>query len=123
MHDGDAIPLVSVSTPMSEALVTMSAKGFGIVGVMDDQQHLVGVISDGDLRRNMHDGLLTQTAADVATSRPKVVAANILAAEALRVMHERQVLCLFVTELSADGRPTVPLGILHIHDCLRAGVA
>lgn len=122
MHDGESVPLVAGAAPMSEALVTMSAKGFGIVGVVDNTQQLVGVISDGDLRRNM-DGLLDRTAGDVATGEPKVVAADAMAADALRLMNERQVLCLFVTEADGAAPPARPVGILHIHDCLRAGVA
>lgn len=119
MHVGDAMPLVPESAPMSEALVTMSAKGFGVTGVVDEGGSFVGVISDGDIRRNM-DGLLTQTAGDVATRNPKVIAPAALAAEALQAMNAAAVLCLFVVE---DGKPPVAAGLLHIHDCLRAGVA
>ncbi len=122
MHAGDAVPLVMESAPMSEALLTMSAKGFGVTGVTDKGGALVGVISDGDIRRSM-DGLLERRAGDVATRDPKVMPPGALAADALRVMNERKVLCLFAVE-AADGADGMqPVGLLHIHDCLRAGVA
>ena len=122
MHAGDAVPLVMESAPMSEALLTMSAKGFGVTGVTDQGGALVGVISDGDIRRSM-DGLLEHRAGDVATRDPKVMPPDALAADALRVMNERKVLCLFAVE-AADGADGMqPVGLLHIHDCLRAGVA
>ena len=122
MHAGDAVPLVMESAPMSEALLTMSAKGFGVTGVTDQGGALVGVISDGDIRRSM-DGLLERRAGDVATRDPKVMPPGALAADALRVMNERKVLCLFAVE-AADGADGMqPVGLLHIHDCLRAGVA
>ncbi|MEM8989237.1 MAG: KpsF/GutQ family sugar-phosphate isomerase [Pseudomonadota bacterium] len=120
MHTGAALPLVERGTAMPDALVEMSSKGFGIVGVVDEAGHLDGVITDGDLRRKM-DGLLDRTAGDVATRNPQTIQADALAAEALAAMNAppRPTLCLFVFGSEGDQRP---IGIIHIHDCLRAGV-
>ena len=114
MHDGEALPLVSEDTAMSEALLEISQKSFGIVGVLDPTGKLVGVVTDGDLRRNM-EGLLDKSARDVMTKAPKVIGPDALAQEALGMMTGR-ILCLFVTE---DERP---VGLIHIHDCLRVGL-
>ena len=115
MHGGDAIPLVQTQTPMSDTLLIISQKGFGVVGVTDTDGYLQGIITDGDLRRHM-TGLLEMTAGQVMTSDPRSVTPDTLAAEAIGVM-EGKITCLFV--MNADKRPQ---GILHIHDCLRAGV-
>ena len=115
MHGGDAIPLVPAHTPMSDTLLTISQKGFGVVGVTDTDGYLAGIITDGDLRRNM-TGLLEMTAGDVMTASPTTVRPDTLAVEAIGVM-EGKITCLFVTNDDAKA-----LGILHIHDCLRAGV-
>jgi arabinose-5-phosphate isomerase len=93
----------------------MSEKSFGIAGVME-QGRLIGVISDGDLRRNMSH-LMERTAGEVATRAPRVVAPDNLAAEALAVMSANKITALFVT-----GDDARPVGILHLHDCLRAGL-
>ncbi len=121
MHDGDAIPLAHVNTPMSDALLTISQKGFGMVGVVDDDRRLSGIVTDGDLRRNM-TGLLDKTAGDVMTPDPETIAPTALAQEAVAIMngaHGRKVTCLLVVD---PARPGHVQGILHIHDCLRAGV-
>lgn len=119
MHAGEEMPLVGPDTPMPEVLVEMSGKGFGIVGVVDAHGALSGVVTDGDLRRNMA-GLLERTAGDVATTSPKTIGPGALASEALALMNApRRALCLFVL---ADPECRRPVGILHIHDCLRAGV-
>lgn len=115
MHGVGSLPLVETGAPMSETLVVMSEKGFGIAGVTEGGR-LVGVISDGDLRRNM-DHLMDRRAGEVATRSPRVIAPDLLAAEALAVMSENKITALFVT---AEDR--TPLGILHLHDCLRAGL-
>jgi arabinose-5-phosphate isomerase len=116
MHVGAEVPLVAGDTPMAEVLIEMTSKGFGIAGVERDGR-LVGAISDGDLRRNMHR-LMGCTAVEVATPDPLTVAPGALAAEALAIMNARKVGALFVVAETG-----APLGILHIHDCLRAGVA
>jgi arabinose-5-phosphate isomerase len=117
MHGAGELPLVSAATPMAEAILTMTHKRFGIVGVCDSDGALVGVITDGDLRRHIA-GLLNHVAGDVMTRDPKVVAPDTLAAEALRQMTDRAppTTVLFVVE---QGRP---VGIIHVHDLLRAGV-
>lgn len=109
------MPLVAEDAPMAEALLTISAKGFGVTGVVDGDGALVGIITDGDLRRNM-DGLLTHNAAEVMTRAPRTIAPAALAEAALAQMQDRKITCLFAVD---DGRPQ---GILHIHDCLRAGM-
>src|SRR6056297_310091 len=118
MHRDDRMPLVSEATPMGEALLEMSRKGFGVVGVTDEAGRLVGVITDGDLRRNL-DGLMARVAGEVMTAEPKTVAPDALAEEAVAVMEARKITCLFALDPLGAGRAA---GILHIHDCLRAGV-
>jgi arabinose-5-phosphate isomerase len=117
MHQGDELPLISADTPMSEALLIISQKGFGVAGVVENGK-LVGAITDGDLRRNMQ-GLLDKTAADVMTRNPQMIAVDALAEKALAIMNGRKITTLFVSK-TADS--TEISGILHIHDCLRAGV-
>lgn len=113
MHDD--MPLVGEATPMSEVLLEISRKGFGVVGVTDSRGDLIGIITDGDLRRHMA-GLLDHAAAEVMTRNPRTIAPGALAEAAVALMNERKITCLF----AVDGRR--PVGILHIHDCLRAGV-
>jgi arabinose-5-phosphate isomerase len=118
MATGAAIPLVDAEAPMPDALLEMTRKGFGIAGITDSQGRLIGAISDGDLRRHM-DGLLGRCARDVATAAPRTIRPDQLAQEALALMNASKITCLFVT---AGPAPAAPLGILHVHDCLRAGV-
>lgn len=118
MHTGDAMPLIGPDAPMSEALLIMSARGFGVVGVIDTTGDLVGIITDGDLRRNM-TGLLERKTGSVMTRAPQTVSSGALASAALGIMNARTITTLFATAPEAPLRPT---GILHIHDCLRAGV-
>lgn len=108
-------PLIAEDAPMSEALLEISAKGFGVTGVTNSLGKLTGIITDGDLRRHMA-GLLDLTANEVMTRSPKVIAPDELAETALAEMQSRKITCLFVV---TDGDPQ---GILHIHDCLRAGL-
>lgn len=116
MHSGADLPLVVEDTPMGEALVQISAKGLGIVALTEDGK-LTGIITDGDLRRNL-DGLMSKTAGQVATRNPRTIRAGALASEALGIMNDKKITTLCVT--TEDGTLQ---GILHIHDCLRAGVA
>ena len=118
MHAGDAIPLVGEDTPMGDALLVMSQKGFGVVGVTGADGRLAGIVTDGDLRRHM-EGLLDRTAAEVMTRTPQTVDPESVAEKAVALMKERKITCLFVLPTDGDGRPA---GILNIHDCLRAGV-
>ena len=116
MHSGADLPLVVEDTPMGEALVQISAKGLGIVALTENGK-LTGIITDGDLRRNL-DGLMSKTAGQVATRNPRTIRAGALASEALGIMNDKKITTLCVT--TEDGTLQ---GILHIHDCLRAGVA
>ncbi len=111
------VPLVTMATPMSEALLQISQKGFGVVGVTDAAGHLRGIITDGDLRRHMK-GLLDLSAGDVMTRGPATVAPAALAEQAVAMMNDRKITCLFAVEPGTDRA----MGIVHIHDCLRAGV-
>ncbi|MBT9245844.1 KpsF/GutQ family sugar-phosphate isomerase [Gemmobacter fulvus] len=113
------LPLVPEDTPMSEALLSMSQKGFGVVGVTDAVGYLEGVITDGDLRRHM-DGLLSLTAAQVMTRHPRTIGPESLAEKAVAVMNDKKITSLFVVD--PEGSRQV-VGLIHIHDCLRAGVA
>ena len=119
MHGGDELPLVATGTPMPEALLTISQKGFGVVGVTDTDGRLAGIVTDGDLRRHM-EGLLSRKVDEVMTPRPGTIAPDVLAQAALATMNARKITCLFVVDPAGDGQAE---GILHIHDCLRAGVA
>jgi arabinose-5-phosphate isomerase len=116
MHD-DTLPLVGAEDAMTDTLLAMSAQNSGVAGVTAPDGTLTGIITDGDLRRHM-DGLLTRTAGEVMTPNPLTIEPGALAAEALHVMNSRKITSLFV--LSETGKP---LGILHVHDCLRAGVS
>lgn len=109
------MPLVTATTAMPEALLIISQKGFGVVGVTDAEGRLIGIVTDGDLRRHM-DGLLSRSVAEVMTRTPRTIAPTALAEAAVAVMNECKITCLFAVD---EG---VPVGILHIHDCLRAGV-
>lgn len=117
MHAEAPLPLVASEAPMADVILEMTAQGYGIAGVLNSEGRLTGVISDGDLRRKI-TGLFDLTAGDVASQNPVTVGPHQLAAEALSLMNARKITALFVTD--AKG---LPLGILHIHDCLRAGVA
>ena len=112
------LPLVPEAAPMSEALIAMTERGFGVAGTTDAQGRLTGIITDGDLRRNM-DGLLSRRAGEVATYKPQTIAPDRLAQEALARMNDRKITCLFVADRAL---PAPPLGLVHVHDCLRAGV-
>tara|TARA_R110002096_G_scaffold28480_24_gene86370 strand:+ start:407 stop:1384 length:978 start_codon:yes stop_codon:yes gene_type:complete len=115
MRGGDDLPLVAPDTAMPDTLLVMSQKGFGTAGVVQDGA-LIGVITDGDLRRNMA-GLMERTAIAVATKTPLTAPPDMLAAEAVALMNSRKITLLFVVDTANR-----PLGVLHIHDCLRAGV-
>lgn len=126
MHTGDELPIVSRDAIMSDVLLVMTSKRFGCVGVIDDAGGLLGVITDGDLRRHMQSDLLKQHARDVMTAKPRLVREGALGGEALRIMtqHDKPVTCLFVVgDESVGAAAPKPVGIIHIHDCLRSGVA
>lgn len=117
MHTGKTIPVGSPDDLMSEILLEISSKGMGCVAIINDKQELQGVITDGDLRRHMSPSLVEQTAEYVMTKNPKVVHPNMLASQALGILNEKKITNLFVVD--SDNTVT---GVLHIHDCLRAGV-
>lgn len=120
MHTGDDMPLVSEDTMLQDALVVMTAKMLGCVGVVDDKGVLKGIITDGDLRRWLSPDLLQKKVSDVMTKNPKTVGPDVLAAEALNIMNNTG---KGITQLFVVQDDNKPIGIIHIHDCLRVGVA
>jgi arabinose-5-phosphate isomerase len=117
MHAGDAVPLRPLGTKMSDALVEMSSKGFGCVGIVNCGGHIVGIVTDGDLRRHMRPDLMTARVDDVMTHNPKTIGGDLLASEALEILNASKITALIVTDAKK------PVGIVHLHDLLRAGVA
>jgi arabinose-5-phosphate isomerase len=117
MHSGDAVPLKPLGTRMSDALVEMSSKGFGCVAIVDGRGQIAGIVTDGDLRRHMRPDLMTALVDDVMTKNPKTIGRDLLASEALEILNSSKITALVVT----DGKK--PVGIVHLHDLLRAGVA
>ena len=120
MHKGVELPLVEQNTSMQDAMLVMTSKLLGCVGVLNNNGELEGIITDGDLRRCMSSDILNKKAVDIMTRNPKVIAADVLAVEALNMMNNtgKGITQLFVLD---DMRK--PIGVIHIHDCLRAGVA
>jgi arabinose-5-phosphate isomerase len=118
MHAGVALPLVTLGTAMADAILEISTKSFGCVGVTDGDGHLIGIVTDGDLRRHMGDALLRASVDKVMNRQPKTIRPHALAAEALGRMNQHAITSLFAVD--GDGKP---VGIVHIHDCLRAGIA
>lgn len=116
MHGKEALAVVAPDTPLRQTLVAMSKSGFGIACIVENDR-LVGVISDGDLRRHI-DVLMDGTAGDIATKSPKVVAPTMMASEALRLMNTSKITVLVVVD-----DKNAPIGLLRVHDCLKAGVA
>jgi arabinose-5-phosphate isomerase len=117
MHRADGLPLANTDTPMAEAIVVMTQKSLGCLGIVDENGLLVGIITDGDLRRNMNTSLLERHVQEIMTPSPKTVTPDVLASQALEILNASNITALFVIE---DGRP---VGLVHIHDLLRAGVA
>jgi arabinose-5-phosphate isomerase len=120
MHDGDAIPLAPPDLPMDRALLLMTEKRFGCLGVTGADRTLIGIVTDGDLRRHMGPDLLARRVEDIMTRTPRTIVPDALAVEALHLMNapERPITSLFVIDPAGH-----PIGILHVHDLLRAGVA
>ncbi len=116
MHGGEHSPVVRTGAPMPEVIYEMSRKGLGMSCVVDDQERLVGIITDGDLRRHMTGSanLLDRTAADVMTRRPVTIGRHMLAAEALLILEQRKITSIVVVD--ADGRVQ---GVVHLHDLWR----
>lgn len=120
MHTGPELPLAGPDTPMPSILVTMTEKRFGCAGIVDGSGNLVGIVTDGDLRRHMDKDLLKETAAAIMTPSPMTVPARTLASKALNLLNANKRTQLFVVEEEGSMKP---VGILHIHDLLRAGMA
>jgi len=117
MHRGDRLPLIQSGESMAEALVTMTEKSFGCVGVIDTRGRLIGVVTDGDLRRHMGANLVSAKVDDVMTAKPKTIAPTMLTSAALELINSSRITALFVLEKHK------PVGLVHVHDLLRLGVA
>lgn len=117
MHKADRLPLAHKKDLMSDAIVTMTAKALGCLGIVDKKGRLVGIVTDGDLRRHMGADLLSATVGDIMTSKPKTIEPGMLASAALELINASRITTLFVVQ---DGKP---IGVVHVHDLLRAGVA
>ena len=117
MAKGSDMPVVSEGTTMTQALIEMTGKSLGCVGVIDANGRLIGMITDGDLRRHMSPSLLSLTVDEVMTKSPKTINGEMLAAEAVRFMNEKKITNVFAVD--TDGKPE---GLLHIHQCMQAGV-
>ncbi len=122
MHGSAEVPLAPADLSMAEGLVAMTAKHFGCLGIASDDGRLIGVITDGDLRRALRsglgDGLLSRPVSEVMTTKPRTIRPEVMVAEALRIMNEGAITALFVVDEARR-----PVGMLHIHDLLRLGVA
>src|SRR5256885_2587311 len=116
MHAGDAVPLKPLGTKMSDALVEMSSKGFGCVGITDARGAIVGIVTDGDLRRHMRPDLMPAFVEGGMTKNPKNIGPDWVANEALEIINSSKITALIVTDAGK------PVGIVHLHDILRAGV-
>jgi arabinose-5-phosphate isomerase len=117
MHSGETIPLAPLGSRMADAILEMTAKGFGCVGITDARGLLVGIITDGDLRRHMRNNLLDAVVDNVMTHKPKTVRPDQLLSETLDILNSMKVTALFAIEAGK------PVGIIHVHDLLRVGAA
>lgn len=117
MHKGEELPLAKRTTEMSAAILEMTKKSFGCLGVVDGKGQLIGIVTDGDLRRHMGNDLIKAKVGDIMNKSPKTVTSDTLAAEALEIINSRRITALFVVD---KGKP---VGIVHVHDLLRTGVA
>ncbi len=121
MHKNEKIPIVPMGTPMDQAILIMTSHGFGCVGVVENSDRLIGVITDGDLRRHMNTHLLSSPVEEIMTNHPYTIHAGALAEEALAFMNEKKITALFVVESKKEKEHIV--GIVHIHDFLRANIS
>ena len=112
MHTGKKLPLIKENIPMTKAIIEMTKKRFGCLGVISKTNKLVGIITDGDLRRHMGNGILEKKTSYIMTKKPKTVDQDIFAIEALDIMEKNKITQVFVTKNNK------PIGILHIHDCI-----
>jgi len=116
MHTGDEMPLLPSNTGMQETLLTMTSKRLGCVGFTNDSGELIGILTDGDLRRCLSNDILTKKAEDVMTKNPKVISPDAMATEAVKLMQDKKITNIFAVK---DGKP---VGVIHIHDCLSSGI-
>ena len=119
MHIKNNLPLTKQNEKMSNVLIQMTKKSFGCIGVINSSLNLIGVITDGDLRRNMNRDIITKTASQVMTKNPITIDKNILAAKALSLMNEKKITCLCVTNKNVKDKT---VGILHIHNILETNI-
>ena len=117
MHTGAAIPLIALGASMADAIVEITAKGFGCVGITAPGGKLAGIITDGDLRRHMGPGLLAAAVDQVMTKRPKTISSDQLLGETIELLNSSKITAVIVVDAES------PVGIVHLHDLLRAGVA
>ncbi len=114
MHKLPKVPLARKSTNMKNIILKMSQKGFGCVGIIDDKKVLVGVITDGDLRRNMKGNILSKKAEEIMTKKPKIIAKDNYIKDAIKIFYKEKITVLFVSENKIS---KMPIGIIHLHDC------
>ncbi|MGN1124950.1 MAG: SIS domain-containing protein [Candidatus Gastranaerophilaceae bacterium] len=119
MHKNNELPILDVNSSLQAALLEMTSKRLGCVGFINDKKELIGILTDGDLRRILTANTLNQNVENLMTKNPKTISPDILASEALKIMHDRQITNLFVL----DNNSHCPVGVIHIHDCLNSGVA
>jgi arabinose-5-phosphate isomerase len=117
MHSGDRLPIAPVGTLMNEALLLISQKGFGCLGIVDPGGDLIGIITDGDLRRHLTGDIFARRVEEVMTHDPKTIAPDALAASALEILNSAAIMALMVVEKRK------PVGIVHLHDLLKIGAA
>ena len=116
MHAKNKIPIVKENDNMRSVIIEMTKKSFGHVGVKNNKNELIGIITDGDLRRNINKHILNNKAKMIMTSKPKLVEKDTLVLDALNIMNKNKITCLFVIDNKKNNRP---IGIIHIHDCIR----
>lgn len=116
MHVGDKIPLINRNALMSEAIIEMTSKRLGCIGVIEENKKLIGVITDGDLRRHMGDSILQSRVDEIMTPDAKTINSDILASEALNRMNSEKITNFFVV------KDNIPIGVVHIHDCISVGI-
>lgn len=117
MHSGEAMPLVGEETPLSQAIVEMSSKRYGMTGVVDAEGRLTGIVTDGDLRRAFSEGFTDRAVSEMMTKAPRVTTPDTLASQLLAEMNARSITGIFAVENNR------PVGVIHLHEILRAGVA
>ena len=125
MHTQEQLPLVQIESPLHAVIIEMTSKGFGCAAVLD-KGYMAGIITDGDLRRHLHGqtsaDVFSLKASDLLSAQPKTITPDTLAMDALALMHQHKITSLFVVEGTGSNKGHKPIGILHLHDCLRAGL-